>query len=454
MENFNVEIRDNRLHLSGYVNAVERDSRVIDTLDGRCVEQIAAGAFAKSLEDGHEVRMKLNHKRCIGSTTDGTIVTLREDNVGLYAQTVTDDEELRTLAAENRLTGWSFGFVKKDGSIEERGKDVPRRRITALDLTEISILSVTPAYYGNSVETREDTTDASAENEETRSCEDYELRSDGEPDQKEPAAEKTENGLDPEEVRAKVDQFLLGEKIKEIRRRGEEIRLRLAWLDIKEKGYELEERYNHYHDPHNGRFASGAGGGAGLYYSMGKGKGEIIGASSPYQPPRKTLDKTKINRANAQNSMLYDAGSAIEKQYNSEYDEIGKLNLTAVEKTAARERIYQYSSDELNARQGFVGTYVAGPARAVGARSDRALDKATSISGEHSAYMKDLRRKSAANDRKQSEKKLSDALVKAMSSGQTEITIDGKSYYRSNKKSSTWHEGTKKPKGQKQLSFF
>lgn len=301
MENFNVEIRDNRLHLSGYVNAVERDSRVIDTLDGRCVEQIAAGAFAKSLEDGHEVRMKLNHKRCIGSTTDGTIVTLREDNVGLYAQTVTDDEELRTLAAQNRLTGWSFGFIKKDGSIEERGKDVPRRRITALDLTEISILSVTPAYYGNSVETREDTADVSAENEETRSCGDYELRSDGEPDQEEPAAEKTENGLDPEEVRAKVDQFLLGEKIKEIRRRGEEIRLRLAWLDIKEKGYELEERYNHYHDPHTGRFASGAGGGAGLYYSMGKGKGEIIGASSSIIPPAVQTAKTKLENILSKN---------------------------------------------------------------------------------------------------------------------------------------------------------
>ena len=64
---------------------------------------------------------------------------------------------------------------------------------------------------------------------------------------------------DPEEVRAKVDQFLLGEKIKEIRRRGEEIRLRFAWLDIKEKGYEPEERYNHNHDS-KGRFASGAGG--------------------------------------------------------------------------------------------------------------------------------------------------------------------------------------------------
>ena len=47
---------------------------------------------------------------------------------------------------------------------------------------------------------------------------------------------------------------------------------------------ELEERYNHYHDPRNGRFASGAGGGTGLYYSMGKGKGAVVGATSDLSP--------------------------------------------------------------------------------------------------------------------------------------------------------------------------
>ena len=50
---------------------------------------------------------------------------------------------------------------------------------------------------------------------------------------------------------------------------------------------ELEERYNHYHDPRNGQFASGAGGGMGLYYSMGKGRGEVVGKSSPWNPPQK-----------------------------------------------------------------------------------------------------------------------------------------------------------------------
>ena len=149
----NVEIRDGRLHLSGYVNAVERDSKVIVTKRGRCVEQIAAGAFAASLSDGHEVRMRFNHSRDIGSTADG-VLSLREDNIGLYAEASTDDEELMALAGKGELRGWSFGFNAKEDEMEERSGKEPRRRVKALDLEEVSILSIEPAYDGTSVEYR------------------------------------------------------------------------------------------------------------------------------------------------------------------------------------------------------------------------------------------------------------------------------------------------------------
>lgn len=272
MNAVNIEIRDSSLHISGYVNAVGRDSRVINTRDGRCVEQIAAGAFARSLADGHEVRMKLNHKRDIGSTADGTL-TLKEDNIGLYAEAVTEDEELRTLAAENKLTGWSFGFVKKDGIMEERGRDIPKRRIIkALDLSEVSILSVTPAYCGTSVECRAET--------ETRSYNDYEEENTAAPEDEEKRRYR-------EAVRGKVQCFLMREKIKKMKGMGKAYEVRAFLAEAKERTREYEERYNHYHDPSNGQFASGKGGGMGLYYSMGKGKGEVVGASIPWQPKKK-----------------------------------------------------------------------------------------------------------------------------------------------------------------------
>ena len=43
----NIEIRaDDSVHIEGYVNAVERDSKIINIPNvGRCVEQIRAGGF-------------------------------------------------------------------------------------------------------------------------------------------------------------------------------------------------------------------------------------------------------------------------------------------------------------------------------------------------------------------------------------------------------------------------
>jgi hypothetical protein len=279
MNAVNIEIRDSSLHISGYVNAVGRDSRVINTRDGRCVEQIEAGAFAASLADGHEVRMKLNHKRDIGSTADGTL-TLKEDNIGLYAEAVTEDEELRTLAAENKLTGWSFGFVKKDGIMEERGRDIPKRRIIkALDLSEVSILSVTPAYCGTSVECRAET--------ETRSYNDYEEENTAAPEDEEKRRYR-------EAVRGKVQCFLMREKIKKMKGMGKAYEVRAFLAEAKERTREYEERYNHYHDPSNGQFASGKGGGMGLYYSMGKGKGAIVGESSSLVPSAVRTAQKKI----------------------------------------------------------------------------------------------------------------------------------------------------------------
>lgn len=251
----NFEIRDGRLHLAGYVNAVERDSKVIMTARGRCVEQVAAGAFAASMADGHEIRMMLDHKRNIGTTTDGTL-SLKEDNIGLYAEASTDDEELMMLAGKGELRGWSFGFVAKDDEIEERSGKEPRRRVKALDLQEVSILSVMPAYNGTSIECRS--------YDECALPEDVDI---------------VDDGVDDVET---VDTSA----VDELRAYVELMKMKGYILRKREEQRALEMRYNHYHDPRTGQFASGKGGGMGLYYSMGKGRGEIVGASSKWNSPK------------------------------------------------------------------------------------------------------------------------------------------------------------------------
>ena len=285
-----VEIRDSKLHLSGYVNAVERDSKVITTKRGKCVEQIAAGAFAASMADGHEVRMKLNHKRDIGSTADG-VLTLKEDNIGLYAEAETDDEELMTLAGKGELRGWSFGFVAKDDELESRDGKEPRRRVKALDLQEVSILSVTPAYNGTSVEVRSyeqysDTVEAYRDDEGNITSVTVSHREGDDNGSTETTTYTDERGTATETVTRtnsyEKDAQALKNTIAQLKMKG-------YILEKRAEQRELEERYNHYHDPRNGRFASGAGGGMGLYYSMGKGKGAVVGATSSLAPTKDTV---------------------------------------------------------------------------------------------------------------------------------------------------------------------
>lgn len=209
------EIRDGRLHLTGYVNAVERDSKEIMTKRGRCVEQIRSGAFAKSLERNPEVRMKLNHKRTVSAD-----MTLREDNIGLHVEADTDDEEIMALAAKGELRGWSFGFEALDDEIEQRDGRTPRRIVKDLDLSEVSVLSVTPAYNGTSLEYRSEDVDGI---------------------KREIAYQKAVTCLAKHGIHVKP----------------------LKSCEYRCSDEDIEERYIPYHNPSNGQFTNGNGGGGG-----------------------------------------------------------------------------------------------------------------------------------------------------------------------------------------------
>lgn len=144
-----IEIRNNGIHLDGYVNAVGRESRVLRDLHGPFIEVIKPGTFAKSLEQRSNVGLMLNHKRNLEPTN----LELYEDSIGLRAKIDIDDPEVVDLAEHNKLTGFSFGFVAKSDNWDT-SQGVRRRTIDELDLQEVSILSVTPAYIATSIEAR------------------------------------------------------------------------------------------------------------------------------------------------------------------------------------------------------------------------------------------------------------------------------------------------------------
>lgn len=156
-----VEIREDSVFISGYVNAVERLSKPIrGTLRGNVktfLERIKAGTFRSALKRNKNVVVLLNHdtSKVLASTEDGN-ATLEEDNIGLRAEITITDNEVVQKAREGRLAGWSFGFIANDDEVTTEGNN-EIRTVTDLELLEVSILDDTkaPAYYGTSIEARE-----------------------------------------------------------------------------------------------------------------------------------------------------------------------------------------------------------------------------------------------------------------------------------------------------------
>lgn len=156
----NVEIREDSVFISGYVNAVERLSKPIhqrtDGIVRRFLERIKAGVFRNALKRNNVlVLLNHNYERVLASTEDGNAF-LEEDNIGLRAEITITDKEVVQKAREGKLSGWSFGFIANNDEMSKEG-DEEIRTVTDMDLLEVSILDDTksPAYYGTSIEARE-----------------------------------------------------------------------------------------------------------------------------------------------------------------------------------------------------------------------------------------------------------------------------------------------------------
>lgn len=155
----NILIRADHVEISGYVNAVERPSKVLHDRSGDFIETMKEGAFKKALSRNDNVRVLLNHdrKRDLGGTKDGNL-ELEEDNIGLRARAKIYDKDVIDKARKGDLVGWSFGFTDRDVDKSYDDKGLLHRAVKDLDLEEVSILDRTrmPAYKGTLIMARDD----------------------------------------------------------------------------------------------------------------------------------------------------------------------------------------------------------------------------------------------------------------------------------------------------------
>lgn len=151
-----VRIKRDSVEISGYVNAIERNSKPLMSRIGQFIERICKGAFKNALKRNDDVHILLNHdwNRDLGSTKQGNLV-LEEDNIGLKARATITDKAVIKKARRGDLVGWSFGFEDRD-VVRTIENGMTMRAVKDLDLHEVSILdrTKTPAYEGTLITAR------------------------------------------------------------------------------------------------------------------------------------------------------------------------------------------------------------------------------------------------------------------------------------------------------------
>lgn len=154
-----IQVRNDKVIIDGYVNAVERFSKTLCDKNGYFIERIMPNVFSRAIEKNPAIKVLLDHDygKELANTKDGT-ATLVEDNIGLRATVEITDEDVIAKAKKKLLRGWSFGFYCNDQD-EETGDDgITKRSVKDIDLIEVSILDdkKIPAYIGTSIEMRDD----------------------------------------------------------------------------------------------------------------------------------------------------------------------------------------------------------------------------------------------------------------------------------------------------------
>lgn len=148
------EIRadDDGIKVSGYAAVFDQETDIA----GLFREKIARGAFVDAI-GRDDVVFLINHDGLpLARTRSGTL-TLREDDHGLYMETVLDaeDPDVRSIVGKMKrgdLDKMSFAFWPDVQEWDDSG-EIPLRTVKKASLYDVSIVT-TPAYDGTEIALR------------------------------------------------------------------------------------------------------------------------------------------------------------------------------------------------------------------------------------------------------------------------------------------------------------
>lgn len=208
-----IEIRNDHVILDGYVNVTQRESRILPSPRGKFVEEILPKTFERALQKAESVDLLFNHNhdRKLGSTKTGEL-SLSEDSVGLRAIATVSDNEVMDKARKGELRGWSFGFASLSDEWRVKEDGMQKRSISDLELYEISVLDITPAYIAQSIEARGEEGPVLTE---TRT-EEFQAKVEDNSTKTEDKSEKTDETKEQEETRKNPEPYYFEHLEKEL----------------------------------------------------------------------------------------------------------------------------------------------------------------------------------------------------------------------------------------------
>ncbi|MBU3216654.1 HK97 family phage prohead protease [Clostridium estertheticum] len=140
--------------ISGYINKFNTRSQYMGFY-----EEVATGAFDKTLADGHNIFSMFNHNddKILGSTRANSL-KLSIDEVGLAFELRINDKisyanDLYELVQEGSIDGCSFGFYVIDDSWVTTTEGIDLRIIKEIELIECT-LTPFPAYLDSQASCR------------------------------------------------------------------------------------------------------------------------------------------------------------------------------------------------------------------------------------------------------------------------------------------------------------
>jgi len=165
------EQSERRITLQAELRAVDENTKKVGRLEGYAAlfdnptelwdgyyEQIRAGAFARTLREGADVRALFNHNpdMVLGRNKAGTL-TLRETKKGLKVNIWPPDTQIGrdvvTSVKRGDISQMSFAFRAIKTTDEEKGKGEWLRTLEDVDLYDISVVTY-PAYPDTTVAAR------------------------------------------------------------------------------------------------------------------------------------------------------------------------------------------------------------------------------------------------------------------------------------------------------------